>query len=65
MGRDRPVLYMFAAPPLSDGRVRGHPLRVSLDTAEQLVRERAWAVVGPDPQDEIDLAAWLREQEPA
>lgn len=61
MGRDRPTLRCFAAPQLADGRVRGTPLLVSLETAEWLFREQQYAVVGPDPHDEIDLATWERE----
>ena len=64
MGRDRPTLRCFAAPPASSGQVRGVPIVVSLEDAEWLFRERHWAIVGPDPIDEIDLAAWEREQEP-
>lgn len=59
---DRPILHCLVAPPLSDGRVKGNPMLVSLVTAEWLVNEFGWAMIGPDPVDEIDLATWEREQ---
>ncbi len=61
MDRGRPTLHCLVCPILPDGRVRGTPLVVTLADAEWLWRERAWAVVGPDPADEIDLATWDRE----
>lgn len=65
MGRDRPKLRCLVAPVTHDGRARGKPLLVELADAECLWREHAWAVLGPDPLDEIDLATWEREQMPS
>ena len=64
MGRDRPIVHCLSVPIMRDGRIRGKVLRVSLETAEWLLHEHGWAVVGPDPEEMNDLAAWEREQMP-
>jgi hypothetical protein len=57
----KPTLRCFVAWPSRDGRIlRAHV--VTLDEAEHRKRE-GWAVIGPDPHDEIELAAWYRRHE--
>lgn len=60
MEQDRPELRCFVAFPIA-GDVFSDPALVSLETAADL-RAKGYLVVGPDPQDEIDLATWERAQ---
>lgn len=57
---ERPIVHCLVALPAGDGRVR-RILRVSLEEAEQRKAD-GWYVVGPDPQDMIDLAQWEKAQ---
>ena len=58
----RPTVKCLAAPPLSEGRVKGNPLVVSLETADWLKTEFGWAIVGPDPTDMCELEPWEKAQ---
>jgi hypothetical protein len=55
---DRPAIRCFVAYPLG-GDVFTDPAVVSLELALEL-REKGYAVLGPDPDDEIDLATYER-----
>ena len=55
---EKPVLRMLVSYALI-ADVFTAPALVSLELAAQFQAE-GWMVVGPDPQDEIDLAAWER-----
>ena len=55
---DRPVLRCFVSFPITDELFSATAL-VSLDTAV-LLKEAGYMVVGPDPQDEQELASWDR-----
>jgi len=58
----KPILYCFVAKVIGEGEVAKTPLRVSLDTAYEyyLKQGKGWAVVGPDPHDEDELADWYK-----
>lgn len=57
----KPTLRCFIAWAGATGRIiRAHV--VTLEEAEQRKRE-GFAVIGPDPHDEIELAAWYRRHE--
>lgn len=58
----KPELHCLVARPLKSGGI-GRSRRVKLSTAFLAMRA-GWHVVGPDPQDEADLAKWEREQQP-
>lgn len=57
----RPLVKCFAALCYGQGHVWGDIHYVSLEVAA-LMKEDGYAIVGPDPHDEIDLATWEREQ---
>jgi len=57
---ERPVVRCLVARPRSRGNVSDVEL-VSLEDAYRRQRE-GWYVVGPDPQDMIDLAQWEKAQ---
>ena len=59
--RDKPQVFCLAAFVLEDGRVWGTVHRVTLETADWM-RQIGYAIVGPDPSDMCDLAAWEKEQ---
>lgn len=56
----KPKLRFFIAWPRSDGSVGMTPWIADIEEAEQR-RKQGFALVGPDPHDEIALAAWQRE----
>lgn len=58
---ERPAVRYFVAIPLKDGKVMAISL-VRLETAEDLRTRAGYVVVGPDPHDMQNLAAWEREQ---
>lgn len=60
METDRPALHCFVAYPITS-ELFTEPALVSLDVAYEM-REKGYVVVGPDPQDEIDLASFERSQ---
>lgn len=60
----RPVLWCFIAKPVYGGcgaveRSRMVPLSTAF-----LAKKAGWAVIGPDPDDEVALAAWERAHAP-
>lgn len=62
MGDAKPRLFCFVA----RTNARGGPdkvFRVDLESAQLLHERWGFAVIGPDPADEIELAKWEREQE--
>ena len=59
--RERPTIRCFAAFQQDDGRIWGTVHRVTLDTADWM-RQIGYYIVGPDPHDVIEFAAWEREQ---
>lgn len=59
---ERPVLFCFVSYPIEpDPDWWTEPALVPLTSAEEL-KQRGWIVVGPDPQDERDLAMYERLQ---
>jgi hypothetical protein len=65
MTTDKPVLRCFMVMPLGvdpfDGRLRHTDIVIiSLEAAEYF-KDLGWWILGPDPNDCIDLAAWERE----
>lgn len=57
---DRPVLRCFVSLPIGDDPDEWtEPALVSLALAEEL-QQRGYIIVGPDPQDERDLAIYER-----
>lgn len=59
---ERPKIHVLAAYVLDKGEVWGRVHRVSLETAEWMLR-LGYSVVGPDPHDLFDLAKWEKEHE--
>lgn len=55
---EKPVLHCLVALELREG-VFTDPARVSLELALEFKR-KGYMVVGPDPDDEQDLATWER-----
>lgn len=58
MDTGRPTLHVFVAFPLCND-VFSEPALVSLELALEL-KQRGYQVVGPDPADEEELAAYER-----
>ncbi len=58
----RPVVRCLVARLLPNDRI-GRTHIVSLGAAFLALRSGHFAVVGPDPKDEADLAQWEREQQ--
>ncbi len=59
---ERPIVHCLAAECFPDGRTRGNPIVVSLETAEWLMRVHHWIIVGPDLEDLQALADFDRLQ---
>lgn len=59
--RDRPVVRCLVALTFGSGHVFGRVYHVRLENVPKYV---SWglSVVGPDPDDMIELAKWEREQ---
>jgi hypothetical protein len=57
----RPTMRCLVAWMGRTGQI-AHAHLVSLEEAERRKRE-GFAVIGPDPHDEIELAAWYRRNE--
>lgn len=65
MARPKPILHCFVAIVDLRGNVWGKVEVRRLETVAYMKeRGMAYAVVGPDPDDEIELATWEREQVP-
>lgn len=65
MTRDKPKLHCLIATVYGQGHVWGEIRRVRLETVAYIKEEKLpYAVIGPDPDDEIQLATWEREREP-
>lgn len=60
---DKPVLRCLIARILGDG-LYGRSQFVDIGTAYLAVKSKQWVCVGPDPEDQLALAAWEREQTP-
>lgn len=57
----KPTLRCLIAWPTLSGEIRRAHV-VSLEEAERRKRE-GFAVIGPDPRDELELAAWYKRHE--
>ena len=55
---DKPILHCLVSLPITDTLFTA-PALVSLELALEF-KEKGYMVVGPDPQDEQDLANWER-----